>query len=696
MAVRASDRATLVRIADLDQSKPYFLLQDSMLPAPAKPGDSPSGTNPPPAPWQTTEPTYTPGATTSLYRTDISVFSDGTFTYSDVSLSSAYEAAKGAYNAAAAAQGTASSALTAANGKNRIVRSTAVAGAPASYQAGDQWWQYSGTNIIATWIHDGSLWISYKMQGAMLTQLDAGSITTGALNAARIAARSVSIDKLLITSLENLVQDPGFEVNTSAAWNLVTATNSTTNPRTGARALSIPTAAAAYVAAQSTQSVRVEAGEKYRVGMWVRTATGTSGVNPLAIRFTTGATEASTPTPDADVQLSSAAGQTSYTGVGTTYVRVSGVWTVPANAKYARAEIVVRQVGAGTTYHVDDFEMYKMSQGELIVDGAIDGKTITGATVQTLADANRGVKLDSFGLRAWDASGNETVSISSATGAATFSGEFKSKTSGLDMHIWSSYSNASGRESYGYIDVSPSALHNPVVPGGLESVTLTHAGGTNLSGVAVRAPWVQGTGSSFFSGAYQPAEISLINYNNEGSEPESHASISATHSSALYAGSIESGAPPRIIMGVDGTDYAAYLYNERVGGVMVTHRRVVAEDIDWTDITIFGTGWSSASGVNRARVRRTGNLVTMMGAIVRSGTTGSGTNMVTIPAGFRIDNSTGSTIVGHSITSTGVGVQLRYSNAANAISLDGSYQIGTTIGSGAIIPLTASWYIGVN
>ena len=42
----------------------------------------------------TAEPSYTAGSTNSLYFCDLNVFSDGDYAYSDVSLSSSYEAAK--------------------------------------------------------------------------------------------------------------------------------------------------------------------------------------------------------------------------------------------------------------------------------------------------------------------------------------------------------------------------------------------------------------------------------------------------------------------------------------------------------------------------------------------------------------------------------------------------------------------------
>lgn len=105
MAIKARAEITLSSIRDIQSVTRYYLLQSSTSTAPAKPTKNPPGGN-----WVTTEPTYTSGSTNSLYFTDCTVFSDGTFVYSDVSLSSSYEAAKVAYNKAAGAEDVANSA----------------------------------------------------------------------------------------------------------------------------------------------------------------------------------------------------------------------------------------------------------------------------------------------------------------------------------------------------------------------------------------------------------------------------------------------------------------------------------------------------------------------------------------------------------------------------------------------------------
>ena len=107
MAVKASATVTLSSIRDLQSCTRYYLLQSSTLSPPAKPTTKPPGGS-----WTTTEPSYTSGSTNSLYFCDLNVFTDGDFAYSDVSLSSSYEAAKAAYNKAQASERAAAQALS--------------------------------------------------------------------------------------------------------------------------------------------------------------------------------------------------------------------------------------------------------------------------------------------------------------------------------------------------------------------------------------------------------------------------------------------------------------------------------------------------------------------------------------------------------------------------------------------------------
>lgn len=104
MAVKASATITLSFMVDVKGVYRYYKLQASTASAPAKP------TSNPPSGWTNTEPSYTSGSTNTLYFVDLTVLTNNTWSYSAVSKSSSYEAAKEAYNKAQNAQNTANNA----------------------------------------------------------------------------------------------------------------------------------------------------------------------------------------------------------------------------------------------------------------------------------------------------------------------------------------------------------------------------------------------------------------------------------------------------------------------------------------------------------------------------------------------------------------------------------------------------------
>ena len=152
MAIKASAAITLSSIRDLQSCTRYYLLQSSTSAKPAKPTAKPPGGN-----WVTAEPSYTAGSTNSLYFCDLNVFSDGDYAYSDVSLSSSYEAAKAAYNKAQTAKSTAEQALS--NAECIVGTQTASTNAWTGRASFDSlqdgqvimyWLPYAGTSTAAT------------------------------------------------------------------------------------------------------------------------------------------------------------------------------------------------------------------------------------------------------------------------------------------------------------------------------------------------------------------------------------------------------------------------------------------------------------------------------------------------------------------------------------------------------------------
>lgn len=99
MAVLARSSITLVTSVDIDSVYWFYLLQASTAAAPAKPTTVPATKGNAPSGWTTAEPT-TVDINKTLYRVELTYFTDGTGVYSSVNKVSSYEAAKVAYNKA--------------------------------------------------------------------------------------------------------------------------------------------------------------------------------------------------------------------------------------------------------------------------------------------------------------------------------------------------------------------------------------------------------------------------------------------------------------------------------------------------------------------------------------------------------------------------------------------------------------------
>lgn len=85
----ATASVTLSFIVDIKSVTRYYCLAEDTPQAP---------TTNPPENWTAVEPSYTTGSTESLFFTDCTVFTNGTFKYSEISKSSSYEAVKNVEN----------------------------------------------------------------------------------------------------------------------------------------------------------------------------------------------------------------------------------------------------------------------------------------------------------------------------------------------------------------------------------------------------------------------------------------------------------------------------------------------------------------------------------------------------------------------------------------------------------------------
>lgn len=182
MAVKASALISLSCVVDVYSTTRYYLLQASNQAAPAKPT-----TNPPGGAWDDTEPGYTAGSTNTLYFTDLTVFSDGTWAYSLVSASSSYEAAKQANNRAAAAQQAVTSLDNSLNQQGVFNRLTNNGAAQGMFLLNGQLYvnasYISAGELSASRIHGGTLTLGGASDANGVMQvLDASGNVVGVIN----------------------------------------------------------------------------------------------------------------------------------------------------------------------------------------------------------------------------------------------------------------------------------------------------------------------------------------------------------------------------------------------------------------------------------------------------------------------------------------------------------------------------------
>lgn len=113
-------------------------------------------------------------------------------------------------------------------------------------------------------------------------------------------------------------------------------------------------------------------------------------------------------------------------------------------------------------------------------------------------------------------------------------------------------------------------------------------------------------------------------------------------------------------------------------------------DSGWTTISTFGTGWSATAG-HTPRVRKIGNLVKMVGAVTRSGTSGAASDILTIPTGFRLAGAYTLQFIGCVVTSGGTVHELFINTTAHKLQVPSGYS-DASLGSGIVLPLDGEWF----
>lgn len=478
----------------------------------------------------------------------------------------------------AAASQQATQAVTAANGKNKNVYSTSDASGTTGYIAGDQWFKRdAGGVIIAQWEFTTS-WQPRTVSGVVISSIDAGKITTGTLDAARIAANSITADRLTVAALSSTlsnngqftdVDDTAFPVNwtkdvgTGFVGATYSATTTAANVASGTRAVMLTNTANNGARLYATPMIPAAAAESISVNAWLKGAAAYTGNSVSLSVMCYDAAGAFLSSVDA------------YIGpVTATYAQYGGQAVLPANTKQIRFSVVLISNAAVRSLYVSDLSAYRPVGVTMIADGAVTSSKINAGAVTAnsigtntiiTASANIGTAvIDSTNIGSVNA-GTVTLGTMKSSQTASYGG--------VAQPVWS-------------VSMAGAAIFAEMTVVGQLVVGSSNTGlVTNNAGVSVRsynylagsAGWaIKGDGSAEFNnGTFRGtiASATMTSGTISGTSITSTSTItgSTITGAAISGGTItggtiqtSSGAYPRVTMDTTGIN----LYN--AAGTIVT------------------------------------------------------------------------------------------------------------------------------
>ncbi len=422
------------------------------------------------------------------------------------------KAATDAATAAASAQSTADAAKTAAaaaqqsaDNASKNLFSTALPSGVAPF--GSTWFRVNGTGeVIGQWQQTAtgiaSTWTSRPIRSEVIANLDVGKLTAGTANiidavAQKIAAGTATIQTADIANLyatsstmDSAVAQKIFtaklsagkilaeEVLIGAGFNLIPNGRGEQGDASGwASPLTFDTADAptglpgSFVGPNSTKTIQagtnkwaVEPDTYYTFEIYLK-ADKPNSVFYMEFRDQNSAHGTTNGPIPGELYAGSGGYPVGALTVPTTWTRYKGRVKTRSDTQTLRIGGMYFNHSAGTektaVQRIAGMSLMRGIDAALVVDGAIDGKVITGATIRTAATGAR-VQQDEQGLRAFDSSNRETVRISAAdgtlmaTGALSSYGEGKDFFTGVRSSIKATLGNKMAQNSWvGYDFLQP-------------------------------------------------------------------------------------------------------------------------------------------------------------------------------------------------------------------------------------------------
>ena len=277
----------------------------------------------------------------------------------------------------------AGNAVTAANGKNSVTHSTATPSGSGS-RNGDLWFRYSGAVVIGMWVWSGTAWVSRELDNAVIGSLDAGKINVGVLDAARIAAKSITVEQLVVASTGNMLPNGDFALgnsgwSTSSHMQVVRVTDGPGGATTNVARHTISSNDQVFYSTafkpSATEGAEYVQGGSYNFRIVVRVISGTAGDVRVRLGFH-GVGQGSQLPVVSGTSLSLAS------AVPGQWYELEGSHKTLTNNPRNRMSVSFHASGAsGGVVEVAEFTARPMASSNLIVDGAVVARTIDAQAV---------------------------------------------------------------------------------------------------------------------------------------------------------------------------------------------------------------------------------------------------------------------------------------------------------------------------
>lgn len=345
----------------------------------------------------------------------------------------------------------------------------------------------NSANQIAAWTYTGT------------TKIDGGDIQADTIGAGQISADAITA-KFTITGAT-------YQTDLAAARGVkITTAGLTAYDAAGAATLTIAAATGAITMKGGLTTGSTVDGAIITGGTLQTEATASRGVKVNSTGLT--AYDASgTPT----FTITASTGAVSMLGTLTSGSTISGATITGGVIQTSATNPAVRMSTSGL-YLFDPSGgatlTMNAANGALTLKGAIqsgstiDGAVVTGGTVQTEATVGRGIKMNSSGLTAYDASGNATLTISAATGDLTVTGKLQTSLSGRRVEISDKVIAGLGISTAMVAVITGNSMEDINYPSGLEARTVAGSLITRIRGPVVTDDAAHGQPELSLSNAY--------------------------------------------------------------------------------------------------------------------------------------------------------------------------------------------------